>query len=301
MSYNATFWISFCSEVGYLDAQGALMQELSYDAWGRRRDPATWEYYPALADATPLHDRCFTGHEHIDLFDMVNMDGRIYDPVLGRFLSPDPIVQLPDFAMGLNRYLYCLDNPLSLTDPSGYSCFSKHWKTLLGAVVGIAAAAFTGGTSLGITNAGVASMVSGAVGGASGALVGSILNGSNLWQTVKSTITGGLIGGVLGVLNYASGSGGLEERPFKHVIIDATMSGLQGGNVFHGAMTGVVNCLGGYALSRYGRAIGEPGELAIMAIAGGTVAEIGGGKFANGPSPPLSHTSSTLWPTAGQC
>ncbi len=136
--------------------------------------------------------------------------------------------------------------------------------------------------SLGITNAAVAAMVSGAIGGASGALVGSILNGSNLWQTVKSTITGGLIGGALGVLNYAAGAGGLGERLFKHVIIDATMSGLQGGNIFHGAMTGVVNCLGGYAISRYGRSIGEPGELAIMAIAGGTVAEIGGGKFANG-------------------
>ncbi len=70
MNEKCTYWLLLV--VVDFDAQ-----ELSYDAWGRRRDPATWEYYLSLTDAAPLHDRGFTGHEHIDLFDMVNMDGRI--------------------------------------------------------------------------------------------------------------------------------------------------------------------------------------------------------------------------------
>ena len=47
------------------------------------------------------------------------MNGRLYDPVLGRFLSPDNYVQLPDFSQSFNRYSYCLNNPLKYTDPSG--------------------------------------------------------------------------------------------------------------------------------------------------------------------------------------
>jgi hypothetical protein len=43
----------------------------------------------------------------------------MYDPVLGRFLSPDPFVQAPDFSQNFNRYSYCLNNPLKYTDPSG--------------------------------------------------------------------------------------------------------------------------------------------------------------------------------------
>ncbi|MCX6272680.1 MAG: polymorphic toxin type 23 domain-containing protein [Bacteroidetes bacterium] len=49
----------------------------------------------------------------------MNMNGRIYDPSIGRFFSPDNYVQAPDFTQGLNKYSYCLNNPLSYTDQSG--------------------------------------------------------------------------------------------------------------------------------------------------------------------------------------
>ena len=48
------------------------------------------------------------------------MNRRLYDPLLGRFLSADPFVQAPSFTQSYNRYSYVLNNPLSLTDPSGY-------------------------------------------------------------------------------------------------------------------------------------------------------------------------------------
>jgi hypothetical protein len=44
----------------------------------------------------------------------------MYDPILGRFLSPDKYVQAPGFTQSYNRYSYCLNNPLAFTDPSGY-------------------------------------------------------------------------------------------------------------------------------------------------------------------------------------
>lgn len=55
---------------------------------------------------------------------MINMNGRLYDPVVGRFLSPDPFVQMPDFSQNFNRYAYALNNPLAYTDPNGEFIFT---------------------------------------------------------------------------------------------------------------------------------------------------------------------------------
>jgi hypothetical protein len=48
------------------------------------------------------------------------MDGRVYDPSVGRFLSPDNEIQAPDNSQSYNRYAYCMNNPLKYTDPTGY-------------------------------------------------------------------------------------------------------------------------------------------------------------------------------------
>jgi len=47
------------------------------------------------------------------------MNARLYDPAIGRFLSPDPYVQAPGFSQSFNRYSYCFNNPLKYTDPDG--------------------------------------------------------------------------------------------------------------------------------------------------------------------------------------
>jgi hypothetical protein len=48
------------------------------------------------------------------------MNGRIYDPLLGRFLSADIVVQAPGDLQAYNRYSYVWNNPLTRTDPSGF-------------------------------------------------------------------------------------------------------------------------------------------------------------------------------------
>src|SRR5215469_5029162 len=56
----------------------------------------------------------------LDNVGLIHMNGRVYDPVLGRFLSVDPVYQFPTNMQSLNPYSYVMNNPLSLTDPSGY-------------------------------------------------------------------------------------------------------------------------------------------------------------------------------------
>ena len=54
------------------------------------------------------------------------MDGRIYDPELGRMLSPDPNVPEPTLTQDFNRYAYVRKNPLSYTDPTGFWTVQTH-------------------------------------------------------------------------------------------------------------------------------------------------------------------------------
>ncbi|MGD9492335.1 MAG: RHS repeat-associated core domain-containing protein [Bacteroidales bacterium] len=82
-----------------------------------RRNPTNWTYTSVPTPTNTRHG--FTGHEHLDKFALINMNGRVYDPVIGRFLSPDPYIQLPYFAQNFDRYSYVWNNPLKYVDPSG--------------------------------------------------------------------------------------------------------------------------------------------------------------------------------------
>ena len=66
-----------------------------------------------------MFDRGFTGHEHLYAFSLINMNGRMYDPLLSSFLSPDNYMQDPTSQQGFNRYAYCMYNPLKYVDPTG--------------------------------------------------------------------------------------------------------------------------------------------------------------------------------------
>lgn len=95
--------------------------EYSYDSWGRRRNPDDLTYTLSSA-ASPLYfDRGYTGHEHLDRFGLINMNGRMYDPVLARVLSPDNYVPSASSVQDFNRYTYALNNPHKFVDPDGNS------------------------------------------------------------------------------------------------------------------------------------------------------------------------------------
>lgn len=107
---------------------GQAVEKYSYDAWGRQRDPIEWTAY--TNDAGIL-DRAYeyTGHETLAEFGLINMNGRVYDPVLGRMLSPDNYVQDPFSSQSYNRYTYCMNNPLRYIDPTGENWWDnlKSW------------------------------------------------------------------------------------------------------------------------------------------------------------------------------
>jgi RHS repeat-associated protein len=99
---------------------GAVTAEYSFDSWGRMRNPSTWvNYAPGSEPVLFVAGRGFTGHEHLPWFNLINMNGRVYDPLIAMFLSPDNYVQNPDLTQNFNRYGYCLNNPLKYSDPSG--------------------------------------------------------------------------------------------------------------------------------------------------------------------------------------
>lgn len=95
------------------------VERLSYDAWGRRRHPDGFGYGTADEPVEATFDRGFTLHKHYDGFGLINMNGRLYDPVMSSFLSPDNYVQSPNNSQNFNRYSYCLNNPLRLVDLDG--------------------------------------------------------------------------------------------------------------------------------------------------------------------------------------
>lgn len=111
-----------------MNSAGTMLEEYNYDpclvrrsfakAEGRRRNITNWSYSNIPTPTYTQHG--FTGHEHLDMFNLIHMNGRIYDAEIARFLSPDPYIQDPYNLLNYNRYSYCLNNPLKYTDPSGY-------------------------------------------------------------------------------------------------------------------------------------------------------------------------------------
>ncbi|HEY7550551.1 MAG TPA: RHS repeat-associated core domain-containing protein, partial [Hyphomicrobiaceae bacterium] len=72
---------------------GIVVERLSYDAWGQRRqldgEPA------ASGSITSQSPYGFTGQEHLEEVGLIHMNGRVYDPLLARFGTPDPTTENP--------------------------------------------------------------------------------------------------------------------------------------------------------------------------------------------------------------
>ncbi|UTW46449.1 hypothetical protein KFE80_06105 [bacterium SCSIO 12696] len=120
------------------DSNGAIVDQFSFDPWGKRRAAVDWTQMSeadliaftkrttpvtsnsGLFDLRQRFTRGFTGHEMLDEVGIIHMNGRIYDPHLARFVQADPIVQAPFNTQSLNRYSYIWNNPLNGIDPSGF-------------------------------------------------------------------------------------------------------------------------------------------------------------------------------------
>ena len=160
-------------------SSGTLVAEYSYDPWGRLRNPATQAIYTPGTEPTLFLGRGYTGHEHLTWFGLINMNARLYDPLLGRFLSPDPYVQAPDFTQNFNRYSYALNNPLRYSDPNGEFVFTT------AITVGIALGCFFGSMT--------------------GSIIG-MNHGATGMEMVGYMLGGAAIGGLAGLAGGATSS-----------------------------------------------------------------------------------------------
>jgi RHS repeat-associated protein len=118
-------WLSFKTDhlgsISVLTSGGAVVQTLSYDAWGNRRNPNGTD--DTTNSITSQATRGFTGEEELSVAGLIHLNGRVYDPILARFTSADPTVSDPLNPQGWNRYSYVGNDPLTFTDPNGYDFF----------------------------------------------------------------------------------------------------------------------------------------------------------------------------------
>ena len=165
--------------------------DVQYDVWGNREVMLTYDFDPTF-------DRGYTGHEHLEWLGLINMNGRMYDPQLGRFLSPDPFIQTLTNPQNYNRYSYCLNNPLKYTDPDGefFTALTVFCPALLpigiamdiGWMQGAHKASYYPNVST--FEGACRGALSGAIGGALSMVGGGTLVANILWGGAEGSITG---------------------------------------------------------------------------------------------------------------
>ncbi|WP_198666927.1 FG-GAP-like repeat-containing protein [Taibaiella helva] len=276
------------------DESGTIVEEKSFDAWGRARDPQTWA---ALAVTGPGNgwDRGYTAHEHLPQFGLINMNGRIYDPLLGRMLGPDPFIMGQDNTQGYNRYTYALNNPLRYTDPSGHFVavvpllVAVAYGALLGAVSSAAAYSIMAGRSWTWGGFGKAALFGGIAGGLSAGIgsfaagvsssaffqsvgfnilkattsqmVTKMIMGDKIDLTLAGSVAGGLVAGSMPQFS------GVEGGAFANIVGEIAQSGVTG------AAAGFVS--GGISAASTGRNILEGAFLGMDGGIKGNLAQTG--------------------------
>ncbi len=276
------------STVAVTNEAGAFIEGGGFNAFGERRTngSATGITTTGLAATT----RGFTGHEMLDDgLDVIHMNGRIYDPTLGRFLQPDPVIQDTSAPQAWNAYTYVFNNPYRYTDPTGMiGLEERQWLGTAFAIVatilapqgagfwyatfvGATAGAIAGGTNgaiMGAFTAGLFYGVGEAFGQVAQGNAQAIAKGESVNLFMDTGLTAGQFAG----------------KVLAHGMTGGVMAQLQGGKFGNG----FVSAAGAELASPYIDSIGggktsyAGARVAAAALVGGTVSVLTGGKFASG-------------------
>jgi RHS repeat-associated protein len=277
---------------------GAVLERLAFDPWGKRRN------VNGQADTTDslvgqTTDRGYTEHEHLDEMGLIHMNGRVYDPLVGRMMSADPFIQAPGSLQSYNRYSYVMKNPLNLTDPSGYRSFLQKLMHLgdrissIGVSLGSpklyhASVNFlsgSGGYQLKSAALGYVSLYCGAwVAACNGGFQAALAKGYG--ASDNDAFKAGAIAAVsTGAFQLAGGVGNQYsfERYLAHAGAGCVSAVAGGGNCGKGAVAGVFGKFASNELSISGSGIQYDIANGVIAVtAGGIGSVIAGGKFENG-------------------
>ena len=273
---NGTFqtYQSFKDNLGsilsVIDENGSKVFSAEYDAWGKQ----------TVSINTIGLIRGYGGHEMLNEFNLINMNGRVYDPVLGRFLSPDKYVQEGDNSQNYNSYSYCLNNPLKYADPSGDVFVLDDFIaiTAMGAMMGAMNAAISdkpiwrgallGGLSAaatygigsifnGVRTFGHELLRAGAHGLSSG--VFNALNGDNFWNRLISGAVSSGIGSYAQSINLNSGLMVASTTAMGGIVAWAT-----GGDFLQGAMQGMMIGVFNHAMHDDDNIMGGKAECEVL-------------------------------------
>jgi hypothetical protein len=229
------------------------------------------------------------------------MNGRVYDPTLGRFTSPDPFIQYADNPQSYNRYSYVLNNPLSFTDPSGYflgKLFKKIFravKKLVKAVVRVVKSFLKNPEQLVALGIGFITPVAwanltGSMFGAAGTFGAAFSKGfaSGLVASkgdLDDAFIGGLTAGAFHQVGSEFAGKTMDVREWAkksiaHGAVGGVSSTIRGGDFASGFLSAGVATASMPILERQNLNFG--GNLVATTVIGGSVSEIAGGEFANG-------------------
>ncbi|MGB2741705.1 MAG: FG-GAP-like repeat-containing protein [Cognaticolwellia sp.] len=248
------------STTSITNASGSLMQQFIYDPWGKQYNVHSNSIFNAYS--SPAVSKGYTGHKMVNDMDIIHMNGRIYDPTLGRFLQADPFIQAPKDSQSYNRYTYGFNNPLSGTDPSGYGWLSDTWKKIKKVVIPIVAvvAAYYGYTQ-GLEWLSSTATISTTTTATTTTAFGTVATTSTVTSTFTYATTSAYIGA--GAISGAV-SGAIMTGSLKGTLVGA----------FTGSMFGAVNTYYGntWNMERVG----------ATSLAGGVSSKAAGGNFADG-------------------
>ncbi|MDQ7050757.1 MAG: RHS repeat-associated core domain-containing protein [Enterobacterales bacterium] len=283
------------------DSNGITLSEYSFDIFGKKRIASNWTLPDTTIQFSPLKltSRAYTGHESADEVGVIHMNGRIYDPELGRFMQADPQIDGVTDSQGYNRYTYVRNNPLAYTDPTGFrrSGGLKNWQRFFRFITfnnnkDVATLrTIAGAIWCGPAAPACAAAIAGAV-----STAGTVAGGGNLTQGLRtgartfatsyvSAIIAGQIGEKFGTLNSSAKQFG---SALSHGTLSGVMSVLNGGKFGHGFASAFASKLIMTKLDMMGELSGKDpkwnraARVMIAGLIGGTVSQATGGKFANG-------------------
>ncbi|MEY4834768.1 MAG: hypothetical protein RI980_883 [Bacteroidota bacterium] len=240
------------SIVAITNSVGAVIEKRQYDPWGlltKIQDGAGSN----LSKLT-FFDRGYTGHEHLESVGLINMNARVYDPILHRFLQPDKFIQDPYNTQNYNRYGYCINNPLKYTDVSG-NVFGVDDAIYIAAAVAVVSYLAT-----------------------------QFFTDQPI--TIKGIVTNAVIGAISGAVTFGIGSfatttfGNIYVRAafqaFAHGTIQGSLTAIQGGKFWNGFSSGAISSI---ASSAWQGDVGHKGISGAMGLKSGTDVVLGGTLF----------------------